>query len=304
LKTVSTTDSLADAIKILRKAEILSLPIVNKDCLNFQDRNESIIAQEDYNEYVGVLDVLDVVTFLAFFQGRTPIEERLEEVLASDLLSLNRHLVEGDKMNGLVVVAPEQTLAHVLELEAFGVRRLFVRSPLEKKDDKTFTPLKLLTQSDVLHYLGTHNFPELEQIQEQSLGLQHLKDFCLEGYDEELCICAPDVITRNAIQALVRCKAEALAIVDPYTGKFISSLEAADIVRLEITTEILEKGIDELPIGHLNTLSYKETVGEAMTLLNGLRGHCHHVFVVDELHRPIMCLTAEKLLLKICNRTL
>jgi len=238
--------------------------------------------------FVGILDILDVVTFVAFFvvkdsEGGKPVlrspEEEIMKKPVGDILDISIEPWNNHFVSKFFILESTETVDKALEPFSKGVRRILVRH------EGSF---QLMSQTDIMKFAQKYA-TDLGEIMTNSLESLRLADSAgrpnlefISGSESAL----------EGFRKIALKKVNAIAVVDEQ-GKLVANLSAADLrgMKEESMKDILLPTVEFLgkvrgmkplvPVTCCTTGSLKEVVDSAMT------AKVHRVWVVDAAMKPL-----------------
>jgi len=199
---VMATDSAFHALGLLRKSNVLSAPVLDKEC----------------NEYIGFVDMVDLVQLIVdeFTETELQGESLLSLVEMSDTFQKTRvkDIINLSSRDPFVPVQDGSSLFSVIEVMA---KHKVHRVPLIDHQGRVSN---LITQSAIVSYLAMH-LPELGPITEKTVA-----EF-LPGHKEVITV---DINARaiEAFKSMVEHKVSAVGVVDE-EGKLTGNISVKDI---------------------------------------------------------------------------
>mmetsp|Transcript_30531 Transcript_30531/g.76617 ORF Transcript_30531/g.76617 Transcript_30531/m.76617 type:complete len:312 (+) Transcript_30531:102-1037(+) len=276
------TVTLGDLVR--GKGELISAskdaPIKEVLALMSNYRVMSIPLTDAENKYVAIVDLLEIMTYVAFASYFKGPDGTAKPQLNKLDLSLPVEEVTGlsEESKTLWVRKSTDTLPDVLELLSKGVHRLLV----ENDDDKT---VKLLTQTDVVRFLvARQDHPAVRAKCDETLQNARLVD--VSGGKPPV-TCTTSWTALDCFRKLYMSDVSAVAIVDK-DGTLAGNVSASDVRGLKLSNlESVNKPVlDYLKThagGHLvqpvTADPIRSTVGSVMAQL--VAGRVHRVWVVD-----------------------
>jgi CBS domain-containing protein len=283
---VEENATLRDVLQTLGEYHILSVPVKGAN-----------------GEYSGVLDIRDLVAYVAygnFHEGEYEFTddrlqgERLETVTAGDILGLANEIELGMFYDGLYVTEETENLYNALRLLSYGVQRVIVTG--ERGDH-------CLSQTDVIRYLSV-----VDELME-GIGGQTVDNAGLLREEEfnELCTVSSNEITLQAFRKLFSTKADAVAVVDSNNGRLVGTLSASDLRTMYLVSGgSLEKlllpvseFLDDIHGGAVRKpIVVKASDSVSKALNRAIAGEVHRLWVVDENFIPTACIRLQDIVTK------
>jgi CBS-domain-containing membrane protein len=262
LVSIDTGTSIDDALAILKKKNILSLPVYD----HFK------------GEWVGIVTIQDLLTYVAF--------KDFDESGAPSPSFANGIKPAGDviriRETQLPVADVADQVADLLEPLCKDVHRMLVRIP--STTDGGESEVRMVTQSDVLHHVLAHQsefeIPNWNQTVDEA------------GMVRDTISMKTSESALGGFQRMAGADCNALPVVDD-DGAVVATLSGADLRGLtsnliqRVTLPVLEflketsRGIVRYPI----TVQKSVTVSDAAMKM--MLARVHRVWVVDEAKKPV-----------------
>lgn len=272
-RTVCVTKNqlLTEVTKLLLDNNILSVPV-----------------QDEQGSFIGIVDMFQIMTAVAFgtffksgvFQEDVFTPRSLQCMTAGDVLGLSE---EG---KSLWIYNPEEPLEQVLEVFSKGVHRVLVRQVNEEGNPT----VRLLSQSDVIHYISKHmlDFPELTEKPINQIGLASFP-FVKSVPDSVTALAAYRVMVQEGLLAV--------PIVDQ-NGILVASLSTSDLRGLSIRNAraVLSPVTQFLGLRPVFSVRPTTTLGEVINSF--LTNKIHRVWIVDDAQRVIGVVTMSDVITK------
>jgi len=279
---VKASTPLSEAIKILSEHEVLSVPV----------------RAEDSIDYVGVIDVLDILQFILKTYSKGKDVESMQ--WSSWCTNIDELMQRGEAFCATPVseiaqslstpVYPEGSVFELIEVFAQGIHRV----PIWKVSGHLTYVNDLVSQSDVLAFLFRHRFDvdlhgnrlsgDLFNTPIKSLqGLQYSKNVITMSYSAQAI---------HAFWLMYFNKVYGIAIVD-HDGHLVANLSASDIrgigkgrrkfssLLLPVPQFFRAYQIQTAPL----TCTQDTTFGSLIMKFGFY--HVHRLWVVDETEKPI-----------------
>eukprot|EP00013_Stygamoeba_regulata_P028216 CAMPEP_0177652176 /NCGR_PEP_ID=MMETSP0447-20121125/12969_1 /TAXON_ID=0 /ORGANISM="Stygamoeba regulata, Strain BSH-02190019" /LENGTH=304 /DNA_ID=CAMNT_0019155361 /DNA_START=64 /DNA_END=978 /DNA_ORIENTATION=- len=258
----------------------------------FENIRSCPVYNSEKKEYVGVVDMMDVIIPLAFtnyFENQTVEQAQFSAYKAlstsvGDIVGLNP---EGSRLWIYEGVTP---IIETLRPLALGIHRVLVTA---KDDFDRHEVYRVLSQTDVVRFLlrNASCLGGLLKTRVDELGLVSgnvetitTKDIAIEGF-----------------RKMVRSQVLGLAIVDD-EGRIVGSLSSSDVRGLtpaKLKNVILPvpeylRNVTGAPAAHPITCTAHDSLEEVM--LKAIAGKVHRVFVVDASQKPIGVITLSDII--------
>eukprot|EP01094_Clydonella_sp_ATCC50884_P024581 TRINITY_DN61_c0_g1_i1.p1 TRINITY_DN61_c0_g1~~TRINITY_DN61_c0_g1_i1.p1 ORF type:complete len:318 (-),score=142.16 TRINITY_DN61_c0_g1_i1:108-1025(-) len=266
LISIDTGTTIDQALSILKRENILSLPVY------------------DYwkEEWVGIVTIQDLLTYVAF--GDFKEDGKIAENFANGIKPACGVIRE--RASVLPIADVSDTVGDLLEPLCKDVHRMLVRVPVNSAspDDSKDSELRLVTQTDVLHYIISHE--SAFEIQNWAVSVEEA------GFLHEMTTIQQGETALKGFERISNADCSALPVVDE-NGKLTATLSGADLRGLtsnliqRVLLPVLEflketsRGIVRIPV----TVSKDTTVQQAATKL--MLARVHRLWVVDDDGKPI-----------------
>jgi len=269
---INEKTTVEETLHLLVSKNILSVPI-------YDDTRKA---------FIGIIDMYQIMTFMAFAAYNPDATMTLNDVLAkvnlkqpaSHLLGATG-LLESDEINSLWVLPSTAQLKDPLEYLGKGIYRILVTTGEDVKS------AKVITQTDLIRWIHTHwdDFGDYKNVilkDHQSLNVTFLKHVHTVQ------------ITDSAIQSfqLMRLKqVNALAVVNS-TGSMVATLSDADLrglthEKLNDLFLTIEQYLTKIHGGHIRKPITCKATDSFKTVVDLLVNEkVHRVWVVDDTGKP------------------
>jgi len=282
---VLTTDTAAQALKVLRNHNVLSAPILDKE----------------KNMYVGFIDMVDLVTFLVDItqeaelmgEGFLQLLEEGTRFATTPVTSISNF----SSRNPFVPVRSDASLYAVIEVLAkHGVHRV----PIVNNQNRV---INIITQSAVIAFLAK-NLKELGSVVNSTLADLHTgsKDAVTVNISSR---------TIDAFKAMSQHRISAVAVVDN-EGILLANVSVRDIRAVSSDARIIQRmylpvreflvKMNEDKIDILNpgiSCHSTDTYGAVLQKLGATR--VHRIYIVDSRWHPTGVLSLSDALLPLVN---
>jgi CBS domain-containing protein len=278
LVKINTSTTVDEALNILKRHNILSLPVYN----------------EVTKEFIGIANMIDILRYVAFFDfkdGKVAESFQNGTISCASLLSLDQ------ESQGLWIASVTDSLDDLLEYFSKGVHRILVRLPATS--DESESEIRLVTQTDIVRFLCSN----VNEIKKQV----HLID---RSVKEIGLIKGVKTIpeTETALSGFALMAQEGLGsipVVDK-DGVLKATLSASDLRGL--TSNLIQRVLfpietffKESRRGYVPKpvwIQENNTLGEAMNLM--IIGHVHQVWIVNGMtFKPIGVVTMSDVIREI-----
>jgi CBS domain-containing protein len=302
--SISGKSSAAQALLTMRQFGVLSLPVENEETKT-----------REQNPFIGVLDITDLLMFVAFgnfpesteenddqFQP-TPEQlsgEKLSKILVDDILGDALKMQTGMYYSGVYYVSEQDSLEKVMGMSKGGVQRVIVKMENLK--------YKILSQMDILAYLA-HSGEEVVQ-KVAKMSIQEAQIIRPDAFNE-LCTIDQNKTALAGFRKMLRYRSDAVACVDE-RGTLTFTLSPSDLRFLFDYMGTLKHVFDPLKefVVNIHGGVMRESIRVGLTdsmekaMQSCISNHVHRVWVVDEEDKPVACLRVQDIIDKFYSATL
>ena len=299
LVALKATTTLDKALDVLQMYHILSVPIEN----NAYNGSDSSV-----DPFIGVLDITDILVYLAFDNFKDDSSEitsdslngsKLAQVSVDQVFGVANEMATFYWHSGLFIAESDRTIWDTIDLFKGGFQRVLVKTEIAGKPS-----FKVLSQTDVVSFLAS---AANSHASTRDIFGKTLKECDLiqpEQEFNELCRVFADESALSAYRKMIRHKADAIAVVQRETGELLTTLSPSDLRYLHQKTgsfELLLRPVQEfLENVHHGVLRYPVTVNETnsvgMAMSNCVLWKIHRVWVIDSSNRPVASVRLQDLL--------
>eukprot|EP00735_Rhodelphis_limneticus_P006295 TRINITY_DN18683_c0_g1::TRINITY_DN18683_c0_g1_i1::g.20388::m.20388 TRINITY_DN18683_c0_g1::TRINITY_DN18683_c0_g1_i1::g.20388 ORF type:complete len:359 (-),score=94.88,sp/Q8GXI9/PV42B_ARATH/31.66/6e-38,CBS/PF00571.23/0.055,CBS/PF00571.23/33,CBS/PF00571.23/1.5e-05,CBS/PF00571.23/7.4e-12,GTP_cyclohydro2/PF00925.15/0.063,GTP_cyclohydro2/PF00925.15/2.6e+03 TRINITY_DN18683_c0_g1_i1:231-1223(-) len=281
LLRIHAHSSIEDALTLMGQYGILSLPVFAKAGHWSGAGGVEVYAHNGEIQYIGIISILDIVAHLA-----EQTDEKRPDALKAHVSGL---IGKTNESLSMWAFKENTTLFEVLEPMSKGIHRALVTvTEPDTETGKDVDECKLVTQSDIVHYLDTLHAEDMTQ--------QTVQDLLL--VKESLLTVPSHLSVVQALRTMITAGVHAAPVV--HEGSITATLSASDfrgvhakdLVGLSKVTvsEYLERKQGTFKLENV-TCQPDTKLGEVLRQI--AKNHIHRVWVVkaNALHEPVGVIT-------------
>ncbi|TPX37475.1 hypothetical protein SmJEL517_g00562 [Synchytrium microbalum] len=292
LVAISVDSCLGDALKLLRRHNILALPVYGQKghWLGVGGDTDAIDGDK---HYIGLLSILDITIYLTNLamevdaaKPNSPVDAPRPHAHGMDTLdsvSVRTLLGKSPESQTLWIAKPGDKLSACIEPLSKGVHRLLVPQPIGES-----AGFHLITQSDIIRYILSilNEDPNLRAKASTSLAVLGLAP---DGADKRVLTVDKDVSLLAALKGMSDWGINAIPVVnEAKNGVLTGTLSISDLRQVPARTDIFEL-LSEMK--KLTVAQFLDRVKIGGEYSGGDIHHVHRIWIVNDARVPIGIVT-------------